>query len=105
LGGGCNIAFFANFGYMVIKLVRRIAMDSYNVAEAKAHFSDLLARAEAGETVEILRRGKPVAKLVPSNPPKKKIDWAMLDALAARMPYQEIGAGEFVRQMRDSDRY
>jgi prevent-host-death family protein len=80
-------------------------MDSYNVAEAKAHFSDLLSRAEAGETVEILRRGKPIAKLVPSIPPRQKIDFTEINALVASMPYQEVSAGEFIRQMRDSDRY
>jgi prevent-host-death family protein len=77
-------------------------MDSYNVAEAKAQFSDLLARAEAGETVEILRRGRPVAKLVPSTPQKKKVDLAMFDALAARMPPQTTNAVDIIREMRDA---
>jgi prevent-host-death family protein len=37
-----------------------------NVAEAKKRFSDLLGRvAYGGETILILRRGKPMAKLVP----------------------------------------
>jgi prevent-host-death family protein len=33
--------------------------------EAKTHFSELVARAEAGEEVVITRHNKPVAKLVP----------------------------------------
>ena len=33
--------------------------------EAKTHLSELLAAAEAGETVTITRRGTPVARLVP----------------------------------------
>jgi prevent-host-death family protein len=33
--------------------------------EAKTHLSELLAAVEAGETVTITRRGKPVAQLVP----------------------------------------
>ncbi len=33
--------------------------------EAKTHLSELLAAVEAGETVTITRRGKPVARLVP----------------------------------------
>lgn len=37
-----------------------------NVAEAKAHLSELLARVEAGETVVIARRNKPVAQLSPA---------------------------------------
>jgi prevent-host-death family protein len=33
--------------------------------DAKTHFSKLLERAEAGETITITRHGKPVAKLTP----------------------------------------
>lgn len=33
--------------------------------EAKTHLSELLAAVEAGETVTITRRGKPVAQLCP----------------------------------------
>ncbi len=33
--------------------------------EAKTHLSELLAAVEAGETVTITRRGKPVAQLAP----------------------------------------
>ena len=41
-------------------------MNSLNVAEAKKHFSELLARvAFGGEIVLITRRGRPMAKLVP----------------------------------------
>jgi len=41
---------------------------SFGTADAKARFSELLARAEAGETITIHRHGKPVAKLVPVQP-------------------------------------
>jgi prevent-host-death family protein len=37
----------------------------FSVADAKARFSELLARAEAGEEITIKRHGKPVARLVP----------------------------------------
>ncbi|HET6567957.1 MAG TPA: type II toxin-antitoxin system prevent-host-death family antitoxin [Rhodothermales bacterium] len=37
--------------------------------QAKTHFSELLRRVEAGEEVTILRRGKAVARLVPSREP------------------------------------
>ena len=57
-------------------------MDSYNLADAKAQFSDLVARAEAGEEIEIKRRGEPVAKLVPVVRPRKKIDVEALRALS-----------------------
>ena len=37
----------------------------FGAADAKARFSELLARAEAGETITIRRHGRPVARLVP----------------------------------------
>ena len=80
-------------------------MDGINIAQAKAHFSELVERAEAGETVDITRRGKLVARLVPPERKMQKIDVAALKALTDRMPMQEIGAGQFIREMRDSDRY
>ncbi len=39
-----------------------------NVGEAKTNLSQLLARVEAGEDVEIARDGVPVARLVPIEP-------------------------------------
>jgi prevent-host-death family protein len=80
-------------------------MSAVNLADAKAHFSELVDRAEAGETVEILRRGKLVARLVPPEHPRKPIDVARLKALTDQMPMQSEFAGDFVRRMRDEDRY
>lgn len=80
-------------------------MKTVNLADAKAHLSELVASVEAGEVVQILRRGKPVAQLVPPRRTKKPIDLAMLQRLTKDMPYQEQSAGDFIRQMRDSDRY
>ena len=37
----------------------------FGTADAKARFSELLARVEAGETITISRHGRPVAKLAP----------------------------------------
>jgi prevent-host-death family protein len=37
--------------------------------EARAHFSALLERAEAGEEIAIYRRGKQVARIVPPRRP------------------------------------
>jgi prevent-host-death family protein len=56
---------------MTILTYWRPAMTSLNVAEAKKHFSDLLARvAFGGESVLITRRGKPMAKLIPAEVPE-----------------------------------
>lgn len=43
-----------------------------NIHEAKAHLAKLLAAVEAGETVVIARRNKPIAKLVPIPPAQGK---------------------------------
>jgi prevent-host-death family protein len=80
-------------------------MDSYSLADAKARLSELIDRVEAGETVEITRRGKIVARVVPPAGTLKPIDWDALARLRARLPEQKQGAGAFIRQMRDSDRY
>ena len=49
--------------------MRKAAVESVNVAEAKKRFSDLLGRvAYGGETVLITRRGRPMARLVPPGP-------------------------------------
>ena len=38
-------------------------MDTITLAEAKAHLSELVDRIEAGDSIDITRRGKPVARL------------------------------------------
>ena len=44
-------------------------MESFNIAEAKSHLSELLERVSDGEEILLTRRGKPVARLVPvANP-------------------------------------
>ncbi|TMJ18839.1 MAG: type II toxin-antitoxin system prevent-host-death family antitoxin [Alphaproteobacteria bacterium] len=40
----------------------------FGSAEAKARFSELLARVEAGETITIRRHGNAIAKLTPVKP-------------------------------------
>jgi prevent-host-death family protein len=47
-------------------------MTEVNVHEAKTHLSRLLVRVAAGEEVLISRAGKPVARLVPVEPPRPR---------------------------------
>jgi prevent-host-death family protein len=74
------------------------------LAEAKADLDSLIARVAAGETVRIIQHGEAIAELVPA-PKKKRIDVAKLKALTDSMTFQEESAGDFVRRMRDEDRY
>jgi len=64
-------------------------MSEVNLGEAKARLSELVARAEAGETVYIKRRGKPVARLVAVENPREKVDTAMLAAAQLRRARQQ----------------
>ena len=65
-------------------------MDPINLADAKARLSELVDRVEAGDSIDITRRGKPVARL---------------QSLTAAMPPQSQNAADLVRSMRDGDRY
>lgn len=80
-------------------------MDAINLAEAKAHLSELVDRVEAGDTIDITRRGKPVARLTAASKPRKPVDASLLQALTTAMPPQSESAADLVRSMRDGDRY
>lgn len=80
-------------------------MDAISLAEAKAHLSELLDRVEAGDTVDITRRGKPVARLTAAGGARRRVDAASLAALTATMPPAAADAADLVRSMRDGDRY
>jgi prevent-host-death family protein len=46
--------------------------DTVNLYDAKTNLSKLVDRAAAGEEIIIAKAGKPKAKLVPYQPPRKK---------------------------------
>ncbi len=80
-------------------------MNRVNLADAKARLSEMIDRVEAGESIDITRRGKPVARLTAVAKPRKPVDAALLRSLTAAMPPQSSSAAELVRSMRDGDRY
>lgn len=82
-------------------------MERINIADAKARLSEIVDRVEAGESIEIVRRGKTAARLVPVEPNRewRPIDIDMLEALDAKMPLQREKAGDFIRRIRDDARY
>lgn len=80
-------------------------MDAVNLADAKARLSELVDRVEAGDSIDITRRGKPVARLTAAAKPRKRVDAALLQSLTATMPPQTQSATDLVRSMRDGDRY
>jgi prevent-host-death family protein len=80
-------------------------VNAINLADAKAHLSDLVARVEAGDSIDITRRGKPVARLTAATQPRKRVEANVLRTLTATMPAQAQGAADLVRSMRDADRF
>ena len=76
-----------------------------SLADAKAHLSELVERAAAGEAVCITRAGKAVAQFNAVDTPRKRIDVAVLRAITDTMPVQPETARDFIRRMRDEDRY
>ena len=77
-------------------------MDSINLSDAKAHLSGLVDRVEAGESVEITRRGKAVARIVPVQPAKQPIDVDALRLLADTLPFDPVDS---VKLLRDQSSY
>lgn len=83
-------------------------MGAYSVAEAKAHFSEILNRVEAGERVTITRRGTPVATVVrPSSKsaeaaPVRQIDWRAIATFRRTLPPSKVSATDLIRKMRDA---
>ena len=80
----------------------------FAAADAKARFSELLARAEAGEEIVIRRHGRAVAKLVPAERPaltpaerrKAHEDW-----IAYRDAHRiTLGPGVTIRDLIDEGR-
>jgi len=76
-----------------------------NLAQAKSRLSELVEQAALGEPICITRRGKPIAQLSAVAVPRKRVNPAALRAITNKMAMQQEPAGEFIRRMRDEDRY
>jgi prevent-host-death family protein len=74
-------------------------MAAINLAEAKAHLSELVSKAQNGEETIIMRRGEPVAKLVPVATPKMAL--RSLSAFRATLPKARQSSVELIRKLRD----
>jgi len=79
-------------------------MAAIGLAEAKVHLGELVDRVAAGESIDITRRGNPVARLTGVAGPRKRSDAALLQSLTATMPLAQSTAA-LVRSMRDSNCY
>jgi prevent-host-death family protein len=81
-------------------------MRHVNLADAKAHLSKLIAEAENGETIEITKRGKVVAKIVPvGSKPKKPIDIEALRRFRATLTSPVQSTEESIREWKDYEKF
>lgn len=86
-------------------------MTAVSLEEAQEKLGELIDRVARGERVEILRDGEPVATLSApkskSAPARRKapIDLEQLKAIRDQMPTQTESAGDFMRKVRDGERY
>ena len=73
--------------------------------EAKTRFSELLRQVSKGHTVEITRRGKSIARLVPSKNPKTDIA-SVIEQMKKFQREKKItlGPGMTVRKMIEEGR-
>ena len=62
-------------------------MDTMSLAEAKARLSELVDRVEAGDLIDITRRGRPVARLSSVPGLRKPIDAMLLQSLTSFLPF------------------
>lgn len=80
-------------------------MNSVPLAEAKAKLSELVRRAGKGEPTLITVRGQTVARIIGEPAPREPFDWDELAMFVESQPMQVEGAGEFMRRLRDEERY
>lgn len=79
-------------------------MTDINLADAKARFSELVEKVTAGESFRIIRRGKAVA-ILSSSHERQPVDVELMRKISEKVPFQDQSAGDFIRAMRDEDRY
>ena len=76
-------------------------MKKVSVVQAKAHFSEILARVESGHEVLITRRGTPVAKLSGVAQARHPLDLEAIDAFREELTPSHERSADLIRRMRD----
>jgi len=84
-------------------MYRRLVMRIVNVSETRENLADLLRAVEAGEEIIIMRRNRPIAKLVALVKPMSPF----LDRsqLRSEIPPMRTTAARTIRELRDEERY
>jgi prevent-host-death family protein len=78
---------------MAENMVMGIAAMRVSIAEAKARFSELIKRAEAGEEIVVTRHGKPAARIMPpvGQPEKSSLIGALEGRIWIAEDFDELG--------------
>jgi prevent-host-death family protein len=78
---------------MAENMVMGIAAMRVSIAEAKARFSELIKRAEAGEEIVVTRHGKPAARIMPpvGQPEKPSLIGALEGRIWIAEDFDELG--------------
>ncbi|TAK85643.1 MAG: type II toxin-antitoxin system prevent-host-death family antitoxin [Betaproteobacteria bacterium] len=79
-------------------------MDRVGIYDAKARFSELVAAVAKGREVVITRRGKPVARLLPPEAPRKGSATRAakrIRALCERLNIRGVKVRELIEEGRD----
>jgi prevent-host-death family protein len=82
-------------------VILEAAVVTVNLAQAKAHLSELLDKVEAGEEVVVTRHGRAVAHILPVLRPKHAPRLDDLAAFRATMPPLRRASAELLREARD----
>ncbi|MBX9459038.1 MAG: type II toxin-antitoxin system prevent-host-death family antitoxin [Rhizobium sp.] len=87
-------------------------MGVIKIDDIRDQVEELVSRAEAGETILIEKDGKTVARLegitsasTAPDQPRDRIDITALRELTQSQPMQTESAADFIRRMRDENRY
>ncbi len=57
--------------------MHKVVVPRATVRDLRNKFADVSAWVEAGREVEITKRGRVIAKLVPAGPPRPRVKWDM----------------------------
>lgn len=79
-------------------------MDAYSIRDAAERLDDLIGRAEAGESVDIAREGRVVARIVPAATSAEKIPFDY-EAYWESIKDMPVYPGNSVVDMRKEARY
>jgi prevent-host-death family protein len=81
-------------------------LKSFSVTEARRNLPSLIREVEKGETVEVTRRGKPVAVLIPTkeyaelNGPSQDL-WRAIQEFRHQFDLTELQIDEIYQNVRD----